>query len=227
MRIKSFFFLIFLHATLGHTYYYFFIPPKDWKCVDPKHLSPSVEICFLGKSSTPFKPSINIATEEISIPLSEYIQTVKKIHTRDKGTTCKELGKIGTKAGIAILLELNTKTKFGPIKLLQAILEHEKKAFILTAAMKTEDFLSMSSIFLQVFQSFLITDNLIEPIPSEEKKNMLRQSLQNLSKGPITKKQKAWKEFQKWLIKEYEEMGGFWQVIQLKEAYFALFSEKL
>src|ERR1700722_19932474 len=55
----------------------YFTPPSGWDIADPSSLSPRVKIAFLKSTSNGFCPSINLAIEETSVSLSEYLKAVK------------------------------------------------------------------------------------------------------------------------------------------------------
>ncbi len=204
--------------------YHFFVPPNKWKLVDPKQLSPMVEVCFFGKGKTAFHPSINIATEEIDIPGSEYVSIVVKMHRDDPNIEFRELGKIKTKSNIADLFELTTKTNFGPVKMLQAVIIKDAKAYVLTGSMHTDEFKTMSKTILKTFQSFQIVDSLINCVNDQVKKQKLEKAIEGLANSKSTK-DKDWKKFEKIVLKDFKELGEFWQLQVMKNAYESYISD--
>jgi len=213
--ILTLFFVFFAEAKT----YYFFEPPKNWECIDPKALSPSVEVGFLGKGKAQYFPTINLASEEVDSTLSQYVKDVKKIHKLDKNTSFRDLGKLKTKAGPAQLLELTTKTKFGVVKMFQAILVKNKKAIVLTAAMQKDEFIDMHKIFIQAFRSLTFTNNLTDPIQDPKKQQTLKLAISDLENltDPI-QAQKKLKTIQKMVQNNYQELGLHWQLLLLNEA---------
>lgn len=131
-----------------------FTPPKDWTTADPKCLAPRVKSAYVGKNNSGFCPSINLATEEVSITVEEYLKVVKKLYALDRDIRWRDLGKIQTKAGSARLTEIDTKTEFGNIRMLQMILVKEGQAYIMTAAASKENFSQHYKDFEQAFRSF-------------------------------------------------------------------------
>ena len=71
----------------------YFTPPSGWDIADPRSLSPRVKIAFLKSTSNGFCPSINLAIEETSVSLNEYLKAVKAIHEQDRSNNWRALGK--------------------------------------------------------------------------------------------------------------------------------------
>jgi len=198
--------------------YHFFIPPDNWKLADPKKLSPMVEVCFLGKGKTSFYPSVNIATEEIDISAKEYMSIVVKMHKNDPNIEFRALGKIKTKAATADLFELTTKTNFGLVKMLQMVVIKDKKVFVLTGSMHIDEFKTLSKSILRTFQSFQIVDNLTDCVSDQAKKQNLVKAIENLKESKSIK-DKNWKRFEKMVLKDFKELGEFWQLQVMKDVY--------
>ena len=115
-------FLLFLFVFLHAEPIPFFEPPSGWECAFPAQLSSCIQVGFLGKGSTAFRPSINLAIEEIDTNLKEYMLAVKEIHLAQAGTTWRDLGKFKTKSGTGRLTEIGVISPHGSIKMLQMIL---------------------------------------------------------------------------------------------------------
>jgi len=217
--LRLFYFLAIITCSVcSAKNHHFFMPPNKWKLADPKKLSPMVEACFLGKGKTAFYPSINIATEEIDISDKEYISIVVKMHKDDPNIEFRRFGKIKTQAAIADLFELTTKTNFGTVKMLQTIIVKDNKAYVLTGSMHIDDFKTMSKTILKTFQSFQIVDNLTDCIKDLEKKQNLKKAIENLARSKSIK-DKDWKKFEKTVLKDFKELGEFWQLQVMKDAY--------
>lgn len=207
-----------LICSLQAQVHYFFEPPKNWQCVDPKTLSPSVEIGFVGKGKSKYYPTINLASEDVDISLNQYVKEVKKIHRADKNTSLRELGSLKTKAGTARLLELSTKTKFGTVKMLQAIWVKYKKAIVLTAAVQKDEFMDMYKTYLKAIRSFTFTNELTDPIQDPKKKQALQSAIAELKTLTDPKlAQKKLKKIQKMIQKNYQELGSHWQILILNQ----------
>ena len=126
-----------------------FTPPTGWHIADPKQLPPSVKVMVVGKGSSTYPPSINLAIEEYPGTLKQYLQIVKEINDRSGGEW-KDLGTIQTEAGEASLSQVDAKTKWGTERLMHAILIKNGTVYILTsAALKDE--------FPQYYKEFFLT----------------------------------------------------------------------
>lgn len=116
-----------------------FVPPAGWQMVDKSKLTPSVLAMVVGKGSTDFPPSINLAFQTEAGSLKQFLKFVKKINDAD-GIEWKDLGPIRTQAGEASLSQLEMKTEWGLVKEMQVIYVKDDVAYILTAAALKEEF---------------------------------------------------------------------------------------
>lgn len=214
-----------------------FTPPKGWMVADPKSLSPRVKISFLTEGKKEYCPSLNLASEKADLSLEDYLKAVKRIHQKDKNHRWRDLGKIDTAAGEARLTEIESKTPFGPARLLQMIHIHDKVAYVLTASALKSEFAAHSKEFQKAFHSFTIKENLFEMLEKKEQQESLKTALQELltawQKSPSSIKSHKVDEdedfqrahflpFQKKVVEEYSEMGSYWQILMLQFAYETL-----
>jgi hypothetical protein len=212
----------------------FFRPPEGWDIADPKTLSPRVKIAFLKSTGNGFCPSINLAIEETTVSINEYLKAVKAIHEQDRNTHWRALGKVSTSAGLGQLTEINSPSEWGPIRILQLILLKEGRAYVLTAAALKEDISNYYKEFQTAFRSFTLTTDLLSTIPQLERRETLKQKQQQLiqaaeeifqtsseTKNPLEDpafKQKHWAPFQQAVIDSFGDMGAFWQILVLRHA---------
>jgi hypothetical protein len=196
----------------------FFIPPKGWEVANPELLAPHVHICFLGTSSKGLAPSINLATEVVDTSLETYIQEVRKIHLSDPNSRWRDLGKYTSLLGEGRLTELETPTELGVARMVQLIMIKEGVAYILTASALKEEFSKYYRIFDQALHSLQSSSNLTESYPSktEQLKKLVKSlSLQGAHSEQFQKN--IWEPFEKKIIKDFTEMGPYWQILFLKE----------
>ncbi len=132
-----------------------FSPPKGWRQVDQKKLTPSILAMVVGKGSHEFPPSINLAVHEESGSLKEFLQFVKNVNLAD-GIQWKDLGPIRTQAGDASLSQLDAQTEWGTIREMQVIYIHENNAYILTAASLKDEFPKFYKEFFASLRSLKI-----------------------------------------------------------------------
>jgi len=202
--------LFLFSALLGQDFCYL-VPPKKWDLADPKHYSPRVQIGFIGPTKKEFPSSVNLAVESVSIELPEYVAAVRKIHEADPNNRWRDLGPYQTSAGEGRLTEIEAKTEWGKVRLLQFILVKNRFAYIITASALKEEFPKFYTEFEKVFHSLTLTPDLIEPVPAGERKDSLRSRLACL-------KTEEWEPFQEHILKDYADMGAHWQVLVLRLA---------
>lgn len=138
---------------------YIVAPPKGWECIDdPAQLPQKVKVIYVGKkgANNPFTPSINVAREETSLPIGEYVILAKAYHEGQRDTRCTRLGKLKTEAGATELLQIDRTSQWGAIRFIQAILIKNGEAYVVTATCLKEDFSSLSSQLLKAIQSLTI-----------------------------------------------------------------------
>jgi hypothetical protein len=212
-------------ASASHCY---FVPPPQWEIADPSTLSPKVKIAFLKTSNKGFCPSINLAIEETDVSLSEYLKAVKTIHEQDRKNQWRALGKVRTAAGMAQLTEIDSTTEWGPVRILQLILIKDKYAYVVTAAALKEE---MSNYYKEVqaaFRSLTISHDLLQNIPQQERRDMLKDQQTVLFAAASSEKsffedpvflEKNLIPFQKMVIDNFTDMGAFWQILVLRNVH--------
>ncbi len=199
-----------------------FHPPSDWECALPENHSPFVQVGFVGKGSSAFRPSINLAIEDIDISAQQYLKAVKEIHTADPGTTWRDLGKISTSAGEGRLTEITTRSSIGEVKMLQMILVKEKKAYILTGATIKADYLKLQDLLTKTFKSFSLIPSLLSPASTDHAEQIAALfSAVGEDVPDLIEKQKAarWERLQEIVLKESPKLGRYWQFLVLSEGY--------
>jgi len=219
--LPLFLFPIFLFSSIP-----VFIPPKGWKCALPQTLAPCIQIGFIGNGAHPFRPSMNLAIEDVDVSLKEYVKAVKEIHLATPQTTWRDLGKFTTLSGEGRLTEIATTTPAGEVKMLQMILVKKNTAYILTGASIKEEFLQFQEIFTKSFQTLSLLDDLFSPLNSE-KKQKLEANFASLGAAVSqeSEREKQWIAWQKLVLQEAEELGAYWQFLALKSGRERLFPQ--
>ncbi|MDN3506598.1 MAG: hypothetical protein P0S96_05150 [Simkaniaceae bacterium] len=136
-----------------------FSPPDGWEIADAKTPSKRAVVGFVDKRKSGFCPSLNLTQEKISIPIQEYLAIVQK-NCQAKKMKWRQLGNLETLSGKAYLVEIETKTKFGPSRLLQAILPYEDQVFILTAGVLKKDFAKHAPAIEKALRSMQVEKDL-------------------------------------------------------------------
>jgi len=193
-----------------------FAPPDEWEFAAAKNTDSCIQAGFLGKGSTPFRPSMNLAIEEVDVNLKQYLKAVKEIHLHSPGTTWRDLGKFVTLSGTGRLTEISTPSSFGNIKMLQMILIKDKVAYIMTGAAIKEDFLRLQDIFTKSFQSLRLEADLFSSL-GQEKKQKFELFFKSIDTNHA-EETAQWNHLQT-MVLDTPEMGRYWQALVLKRGY--------
>ena len=154
-----------------------FFPPENWEIAQPKHLAPCVQVGFVFQSGTDYRPSINLAMEEIDdTNLKEYIKAVKKIHQAQPNTQWRDLGKFPMAGGIGRLTEITSQSPWGELKMLQAILVEDNTAYILTGSVLKQDFPRFQNEILKSFKTLNLVPDLWTPISDGQTRNQIKET---------------------------------------------------
>lgn len=203
-----------------------FAPPHEWQCAQSKKLSSYVKVGFIGKGSTPFNPSINLAIEEIDISQKEYIKAVKEVHLSEPNTTWRNLGKFSMKAGMGNLSEISSSSPWGDIKMLQAIFVQGKTAYILTAAVLKKEYPKFQKEIIESLRSFSLQPDLIHVLPDEQQKpfNEIFTSLGHFEGNDLQLQQKAQWEQLNQIVAECTGAGNYWRFLILQEGHEKIYN---
>lgn len=216
--------------------FYYFIPPAKWDIVDPTKLKPMIKIAFVEKSGKNFKPSLNLGIQPAKVSLSEYVAAAKKQHLALRSKKWTELGVVHTKAGLAHLSQIDEKSQVGDIRSMQCIIVQEGLAYVLTAVALKEDFPNYHNDFIQAFESFSIHTTTASSLGSLELRERYSAKVESLLKEwslflasfKLTEtpskafedkrfRRGLWKDFEKFLSKDFKDKGLAWQVMASKE----------
>jgi len=134
-----------------------FVPPEGWRKAEEAQLPPRVEVLVVGESSQGFPPSLNLATENYRGTLKEYLKVVKSINDA-KGNQWKNLGPITSDVGVGNLSQVDSKNKWGDLRMMHAIFLKEETIYILTATALKEEFSLLYKKFFDSFRSLKISE---------------------------------------------------------------------
>lgn len=217
-----FFFLFCAAALCADTGY--FRPPDGWQLVDPKQLSPYVQVMFMGEAANNFAPTINLATEETDSTFKEYFKGVKEFHRSSPEETWRDLGKFSLQAGEGRLTEITSPSPVGEIKMLQTIFVKGKRAYVMTAAVLKADFMKYQSTILESLKSLTVVPHLFAGIKQADEKTKIETVFAALGRDTASEEQK-WEEWQKLLTDSYSDMGEHWHLLALKEGWARIHEE--
>lgn len=219
MRIIFLLLVSFLHAQRA-----LFTPPAGWEIAQLKNASPYVKIGFLGKGSGEFRPSINLAVEEeVDLSLKEYAKVVKELQKAENGTQLRDLGSFPMKCGKGKLLEITNPSPWGDIKILQALYVQDNQAYILTAAVLREDFLTLQKEILASFGTLAFTDDLFLQIEDVQKRKDFSAYFAQLGMG--AQKDVEWEALQK-KLSQFAHLGSYWVYLLAQEGHAKIYSSK-
>ncbi len=205
----------------------YFIPPDGWECVHPQQLDSYIQIAFLGKGQSDLRPSLNLAVEEIDIPLNKYIKAVREIHETEMKVAWRDLGPFTFKSGKGRLAEITSATPLGEIKMLQGIFVQEGHAYILTGAVLKEDFSAWQNSLLNALHSLSIVPDLFTAIADPAQRSNLQEIFRSFDQATTNEeRQSRWSSLQKTILADYGSMGAHWQLLILKEGRMRIFNEK-
>lgn len=203
-----------------------FCPPKKWEIVDARALSPRVTVGFVKKLGSGFSPSINLATEKIRCTEMEYLKTVRSLYEADRETRWRDVGTIHTKAGDARLTEIDMKSKWGPVRMMQMLFIRGDTVYILTAAAPKKQFSKYTDDFHQCFTSFSLEDDLLKMMQTEEELSLITNKINCLkeTKGKLSLEKNAdsslWQKecsaTEKFLSESFPHHGAYWQMLMMK-----------
>jgi hypothetical protein len=126
---------------------------------------------------------LNLATEEVDLCIEDYLRVIQRLHEKEPGNRWRSLGKITTSAGDAHLTEIDTKTQWGPVRMLQMVLLRDKTAYILTAAALKSEVGQYYKSFQEAFHSFALTKNLLNALPQDPLKERIEEFYKSLIVG--------------------------------------------
>lgn len=160
-------FLISLSSLIGEVDQLLISPPDGWKTALKETLPKRIKLMLVGQGKGFFPPSIHLGIEPYPGTHQEYLRMVKHVNTTF-GDKTRELGEIDTPAGKGLLIQVDSKNNFGPLRLLHFVLIRERTVFVLTGVSLQAESGSLMSTFLKVVQGLRFAPSLYDEIPSEE-----------------------------------------------------------
>jgi hypothetical protein len=189
----------------------YFVPPQGWNLANPEMLKPRVKIGFLGQSTKGLLPSVNLATERVTISLQKYIEIIKKDYQADPNCHWRDLGQFKTPLGEGRLTQHESQTEWGIARVMQLVVIHHGTAYVLTTGALKEEFSKHYKDFEAVFSSLTLTTDLIAEVKGKEKRAKLVSLVEGVKSG------QAWDNFQNSVINDFTEMGPYWQILLLQD----------
>ncbi len=158
MKIHFFAINIFLSATLSALIpQATFTPPKGWEVLSPSNTPEGITLLARSKPKALFASTINLAMEETSLSLEEYLEEVAKIHC-GPSKHLSPLGLMQTSAGTMHIFQIDEKMAWADLRILQAILVKDSVAYVVTATTEESEFASVITPLLDSIKSFSILE---------------------------------------------------------------------
>ncbi len=136
-----------------------FIPPHGWEYVKGHEMPQDVRVVVRGKGKGALPPSMNLAIEKVSCTQEEYVQVAKKLHQADPQASWSDLGTLQTSCGKANLWQIDIKTQWGEVRVLQAMRVSHGQAFVLSAAALKSEFPTFSKELLAALRTLSLNDH--------------------------------------------------------------------
>ncbi|MCB1109817.1 MAG: hypothetical protein KDK64_02460 [Chlamydiia bacterium] len=135
-------------------------PPSHWLISDPSKYEKGIKVTFIASKKKMFTPSLTLSTEKVgNATVEDYTHALEKIY---HGKTFQKLGTFETAVGTGHLFQIDQKSQWGDIRLLQAFVLHDGYALIQTGACLRKEFLNVHEDYLKTFKSLRVTPSLVE-----------------------------------------------------------------
>lgn len=227
-----------------------FTPPSGWHLADITTLNlPHVKVMVVGKGPTHLPPSMNLSTEPYKGTLKQYLKTVKNMNAA-KGDEWKDLGTIRTEAGNASLSQVDTKSQWGNMRLMQVILLKNQHIYILTASALKDEFSLFYKDFFAAMRSLRVAKDVFDAVIDQDQRKQLKAAadkLQSQWKTLLAQQQKdspdialnemkdnlfnseqfqntVWKPFKEMIDQKYNNQGPEWQSLVMQKMEDQLFN---
>lgn len=191
-----------------------FFVPEDWTLVSSQEETPLLIRCISpGKSS--FAPSINLTHETINVSQMTYLNAVRRLTLSNPFNRWSELGSIKTKAGNAILVEIESRDGIEPILLRQCLLFHEDAVYVLTAGGLKKELTKWSRFFEDACRTLSLSRDLCKIVASEHLQSILKEKISTIkahAQDPDFTSE-YWEPFQIWVKTECPELGKYWHFL--------------
>jgi len=225
-----------LFLVAKEPFFTFFEPPKDWVLSDPSKLEEGVKVAFVASKKRMFTPSLSLTLEKIgTASIETYTKALEKIYQSDR---FQKLGTFHTNIGLAHLFQIDLKSTWGEVRVLQAITLHKGYAIIQTGSCLKKEFLTLHQTYLDTFKSLDAKPSLLETCNDPALKKLLdstTKSWNQFCKTAHGEKQTLflsnffqtnhWKPFADYIEKKLDYKGACWQFLAIKHIQETLLTE--
>lgn len=216
-----------------------FTPPQGWSFEKTNELPPEIKALVKGQGKHELAPSLNLSAEETDLDLNSYLRVIKSIHEASPDTEWRRLGTLQTTAGPATLTQIDSKTAWGDIRMMQSIIVRNKMAYIVTATALQEEFPHFYKEFFQAIQSITIKQKDFADVSNPQKREILKREYESLKRAwsktfhemageeqnqifssyalaevsfeDENFQERHWEPFQAFLREEFNDLGAEWR----------------
>ncbi len=130
--------------------------PDTWNQVTLDETPSSIQLLLRGEGAFEVPPTLNVAVEQLAdgMTLEQYMECVKGLYGSNALATYTKLGPLPGGREPMELVQVQMKTNWGTMEMLQGIAVRDGKAFVITASARTEEFGDQLPIFIRALQSF-------------------------------------------------------------------------
>ncbi len=154
--ITRLFFFLSLFFTTAYATECQIQPPIGWQILDTKTLPTEIKLFVRNPDFKDLPASINIATEETSLTLTEYLAAIEESYEDQPSQRFQWAGKITTDSGIIHLCQSEAPFPGGRARILQGVLVKDNVAYVITATASITEFAKNYKNFYNSFKSFKI-----------------------------------------------------------------------
>lgn len=215
-----------------------FTPPAGWGLAPRETLTPAIRVMVVGKGQHEYPPSINLATENWSGTLKDYLKVIKDLNDAHS-TEFKDLGKVKTEAGEGLLTQEDIATKWGEVRQMHLFYLHNGVVYILTAASLKDEFAKNYKDFFGSMTSLRIQKGVYDMVADQSRRDALSNasdkvvkafrelvSKQNMPSNQVFMsadfQKNVWEPFKLMVTKDYADMGDNWQNMLLGQVQTTL-----
>ncbi len=170
----------------------------------------------VGNGNSHFPPSINVATENYTGSLKDYLKIMKRINDSE-GALWKDLGSIRTNAGVASLSQIDIKNEWGEIREMHVVLKRKNTIYIITSAALKRRFLKHYKDFFDAMRSIKINKDFEDMVTNGLLREELLKKIEALkiaAQGNAfitpTFQTQEWAPFETFLNEKFSFMGKRW-----------------
>ena len=197
---------------------FMFTPPESWVAAPSRTKNPYHLVTFVSPDIS-FPPSLSVAKEPLTVDKSAFLQAVEH-HLKESSPEFIRLGKIDGKVPYS-LYQITKKTNHGSFTLLTAVLFHEKIAYTVSFAAKTDVFPQESRAFRKVLQTIRFPKDIdsIAPTGYKQLVEKARETMRTFSEEKKSSVEKAFSTYENDIKALVPKNETYLQFVLLQNAF--------